>query len=124
MTTDDIKGADLPGNDYVVCIKSELMGEGDPELGRVLMETFVNNLGLQAQLPTHVLLYNGGVRLAMKSSPVCASLTELEELGTRVMLCGTCIDHYGLHYDIAVGMITDMVVITGILAAAGHVVYP
>ncbi|MCK4880239.1 MAG: sulfurtransferase-like selenium metabolism protein YedF [Bacteroidales bacterium] len=114
---------DLPTN-YVVCIKGELMGDGDPELGRVLMETFVDNLKLQEQLPSHVVLYNGGVKLAMKQSPVCSSLTELEELGTRIMLCGTCIDHYGLQFDIAVGMISDMVAITETLAAAGHVVTP
>lgn len=111
-------------SDYVVCIKGELMGDGDPELGRLLMETFVDNLKLQEQLPTHVLLYNGGVKLAMKQSPVCSSLTELEDLGTRIMLCGTCIDHYGLQYDIAVGMISNMVVITETLASAGHVVTP
>lgn len=114
---------DLP-TDYVVCIKGELMGEGDPELGRVLMETFVDNLKLQEQLPTHVVLYNGGVKLAMKQSPVCSSLTELEEMGIRIMLCGACIDHYGLQFDIAVGMISNMVVITETLAAAGHVVTP
>jgi selenium metabolism protein YedF len=111
-------------NNYVVCIKSELMGDGDPELGKVLMETFVDNLKLQEQLPTHVVLYNGGVKLAMKRSPVCNSLSELEELGTRIMLCGTCIDHYGLQYDIGVGMISNMVVITETLASAGHVVSP
>lgn len=111
-------------NDYVVCIKSELMGEGDPELGKVLLETFVDNLKLQEQLPTHVVLYNGGVKLAMKRSTVCNSLSELEELGTRIMLCGTCIDHYGLQYDIGVGMISNMVVITETLALASHVVYP
>ena len=109
---------------YEVCIKGELMGEGDPDLGKVLMETFVDNLKLQEQLPTHVVLYNGGVKLAMKQSPVCSSLTELEEMGTRVMLCGACIDHYGLQFDIAVGMISNMVVITETLAAAGHVVNP
>jgi selenium metabolism protein YedF len=109
---------------YVVCIKGELMGEGDPELGRLLMGTFVDNLKLQEQLPTHVVLYNGGVKLAMKQSPLCSSLSELEELGTRVMLCGTCIDHYGLQNDIAVGMISNMVVITETLAAAGHVISP
>jgi selenium metabolism protein YedF len=109
---------------YVVSIKGELMGEGDPELGRILMETFVDNLKLQEQLPTHVILYNGGVLLAMKESPVCNSLTELEELGTRIILCGTCIDHYGLQFDIGVGMISNMVVITETLAAAGHVVTP
>jgi len=111
-------------NNYVVCIKSELMGEGDPELGKVLMETFMDNLKLQEQLPTHVVLYNSGVKLAMKQSSVCSSLSELEELGTRVMLCGSCIDHYGLQYDIGVGMISDMVVITETMAIAGHVIYP
>ena len=111
-------------NNYVVCIKSQLMGEGDPELGKVLMETFVDNLKLQEQLPTHVVLYNEGVKLAMKQSSVCSSLSELEELGTRVMLCGACIDHYGLQYDIGVGMISNMVVITETMALAGHVIYP
>lgn len=114
---------DLPIS-YVVCIKGELMGDGDPELGKLLMETFVDNLKLQEQLPTHVVLYNGGVKLAMKESPVCNSLTELEELGIRIMLCGTCIDHYGLQFDIGVGMISNMVVITETLAEAGHVVTP
>lgn len=109
---------------YVVCIKSDLMGEGDPELGKLLMETFVDNLKLQEQLPTHVVLYNGGVKLAMKQSQVSRSLSELEELGTRIMLCGTCVDHYGIQYDIGVGMISNMVVITETLASAGHVVYP
>ena len=114
---------DLPTS-YVVCIKGELMGDGDPELGRLLMETFLDNLKLQEQLPTHVVLYNGGVLLAMKESPVCSSLSELEELGIRIMLCGTCIDHYGLQFDIGVGMISNMVVITETLATAGHVLTP
>ena len=110
--------------DYVVCIKGEHMGEGDPELGKILMETFVDNLKLQEQLPTHVVLYNGGVKLALKSSPLCSSLSELEELGTRVMLCGTCVDHYGIQMDIGVGMISNMVSLTETLAMAGHVVTP
>jgi hypothetical protein len=40
------------------------------------------------------------------------------------MLCGTCVDHYGVQYDIAVGMISNMVSLTETLASAGHVVYP
>ena len=114
---------DLPTS-YVVCIKGERMGDGDPELGSLLMETFVDTLKLQEQLPTHVVLYNGGVKLAMKESPVCSSLSELEELGIRIMLWSTCIDHYGLQFDIGVGMISNMVVITETLAAAGHVITP
>lgn len=114
----------IPVKEYVVCIKSALMGEGDPELGKILMHTFIDNLKLQERLPTHVVLYNGGVKLAMKQSQTCSSLSELEELGTRIMLCGFCIDYYGLQYDIGVGMISNMVVITETLAKAGHVICP
>jgi selenium metabolism protein YedF len=114
----------IVNGDYVVCLKSNLMGEGDPDLGKLLMETFVENLKLQDHLPTHVVMYNAGVKLAMKESPVCSSLSELEELGCRIMLCGTCIDHYGLQYEIGVGMISNMVSITEILAQTGHVVTP
>ncbi len=114
----------LPDLDYVVCIQNNLMGSGDPELGKILIESFLENLKLQERLPTHVVLLNAGVKLAMKQSPVCSALSELEELGTRIMLCGTCIDHYGLQYDIAVGMISNMVVITETLAATGHIIYP
>jgi len=111
-------------NDYVVLLKSNLMGDGDPDLGKVLMETFVENLKLQDHLPTHIVLYNAGVKLAMKESPVCSSLSELEELGCRIMLCGTCIDHFGLQYDIGVGMISNMVSITETLVQTGHVITP
>ena len=111
-------------NDYVVCLKSNMMGEGDLDLGKLLMETFVENLKLQDHLPTHLVMYNSGVKLAMKESPVCASLSDLEELGCRIMLCGTCIDHYGLQYEIGVGMISNMVSITEILVQTGHVLTP
>ncbi|MCP4311714.1 MAG: sulfurtransferase-like selenium metabolism protein YedF [Bacteroidetes bacterium] len=115
---------EIARTDYVVCLKSNRMGEGDPDLGKVLMETFVENLKLQDHLPTHVVMYNAGVKLAMKESPVCSSLSELEELGCRIMLCGTCIDHYGLQYEIGVGMISNMVCITEILVQTGHVITP
>jgi selenium metabolism protein YedF len=111
-------------SEYVVCLKGTLMGNGDPDLGKLLMETFVENLKLQKHLPTHVVIYNEGVKLAMKESPVCSSLCELEELGCRIMLCGTCIDHYGIQYDIGVGMISNMISITETLVQTGHVVSP
>ena len=111
-------------NDYVVCLKSNMMGEGDPDLGKLLMETFVENLKLQDHLPTHVVMYNSGVKLAMKESPVCSSLSDLEELGCRIMLCGTCIDHYGLQYEIGVGMISNIITITETMVQTGHVLTP
>jgi len=114
----------LEVRDYVVSISRMLMGQGDAELGRILMETFLDHLKMQEQLPTHVVLYNEGVKLAMKELSTCSSLGELEELGVRIVLCGTCIDHYGIQYDIGVGMISNMLSITETLAMAGNVVTP
>ncbi|MEN8158382.1 MAG: sulfurtransferase-like selenium metabolism protein YedF [Bacteroidota bacterium] len=111
-------------SDYVVCIKGDLMGEGDPELGRMLIETFIDNLKVQENLPSHVVIYNAGVKLAIKETTTCSSLNELEELGCRIMLCGNCIDFYKIQYKIGVGMISNMVSITETLASAGHVIYP
>ena len=88
------------------------------------METFLDHLKLQKHLPIHVVLYNGGVKLAMKGTSTCGSLSELEEMGVRIILCGTCIDHYGIQYEIGVGMISNMVTITETLTATGHVVNP
>lgn len=116
--------SDAVSNDYVVCITGILMGKGDPVLGKLLMETFVENLKLQEHLPTHVVLYNEGVKLAMKESSTCSALCELEELGCRIQLCGTCIDHYGIQYEIGVGMISNMISITETLVQTGHVVNP
>ena len=111
-------------SDYVVCLKGKHMGEGDAELGKLLMETFLDHLKLQEHLPTHVIMYTESVRLALKGTSTCASLGELEELGVRIMICGTCVDHFGVQYDIGVGMISNMVSITETLVKTGHVVTP
>ncbi len=93
-------------------------------LASLLMETFLDHLKLQNHLPTQIVMYNAGIKLAMKGKTTCQSLSELEELGCRIMICGTCIDHFGLQYDIGVGMISNMVTITETLISTGHVVTP
>ncbi|PID92143.1 MAG: sulfurtransferase-like selenium metabolism protein YedF [Bacteroidetes bacterium] len=109
---------------YVVSIRGELMGDGDPVLGKLLMESFLDNLKLQEELPTHVVLYNSAVKLATKQASTCSSLSELEEAGIRIVLCGSCIDHYGIQYDLGVGMISTMLNITEILSQTGHIIQP
>lgn len=110
--------------DYVICIKSDTMGDGDPALGKRLLETFLTNLNVQKNIPTHILLYNSGVSLVKKDSPVLEALRELEKSGIRVMVCGTCIEHFGIQKEVGVGMISNMVSITEVLVNAGNVIYP
>jgi len=109
---------------YVVVVSSDKMGEGDPQLGTILMKGFLNALNEQPVLPTYVVFYNSGVRLVAHDSGVIGSLQELLANGVEILVCGTCIDFYDLKSKLAVGTISNMFTITETMAKTGHVVKP
>jgi selenium metabolism protein YedF len=109
---------------YVVVVSSDKMGDGDPELGAILMKAFLNSLIEQPILPTHLIFYNSGVKLATIDSGVIGSLKALDESGVDIMICGTCVDFYEVKTLLAVGRISNMFTITEIMAKAGHIVKP
>ena len=109
---------------YVVVIKSDKMGHGDDGLGSILIRAFVNSLKDADRLPTHIILYNTGVKLALKATDTGESLTALHQLGVEIIVCGTCADYFSIKEQLAVGTISNMYQITKITAEAGHVVYP
>jgi len=113
-----------PGSNYVVAIKSDAMGIGDDDLGHILMRAFINSLKEADKLPTAILLYNSGVKIALKGTDTALSLQELEEKGTAIIACGTCVEYYEIKESLAVGMISNMYTITKYMSEAGHVVYP
>ena len=109
---------------YVVVVGSDRMGEGDSQLGTILMKGFLNALIEQPVLPTHLIFYNSGVKLTTKNSGVISSLMSLEENGIEILVCGTCIDFYDLKSSLSVGKISNMFTITETMARTGHVVKP
>jgi len=113
-----------PAGRYVVAITSDAMGEGDETLGKRLMTSFVNLLTELDNIPSAVLCYNAGVKLALPGSPVLETLAELEKRGVEVILCGTCIEFYGLTGKTVAGRTGDMYLIAGKLAEASSVVRP
>ena len=113
-----------PQKNYVVAIKGDKMGHGDDGLGSILIRAFVNSLKDADQLPTHIILYNTGVKLALKSTDTGESLAALHQLGVEIIVCGTCADYFSIKEQLAVGTISNMYQITKITAEAGHVVYP
>jgi selenium metabolism protein YedF len=66
---------------YVVALTSDIMGQGDEALGRKLMTSFVNILTELDHLPSSVVCYNSGVKLALPESAVVDTLKELEKQG-------------------------------------------
>ena len=108
----------------VAVISSRFMGQGDDDLGRLLMKGFVYALTQLDRAPDTVLLYNGGARLSTEGAETVADLRALAENGTEVLTCGTCLNHYGLTASLAVGEVTNMYVIAEKMAAAGKVIRP
>jgi selenium metabolism protein YedF len=115
--------AESNGN-FAVAISSELMGQGDDNLGRQLMKSFFIALSFLEEMPSVIAFYNSGVKLALKGSEVIETLQEIEKKGAEIILCGTCVEHYKISDKIGVGKISDMLIITQKLSAAGNVLRP
>lgn len=113
-----------PAGGYVIALTSDAMGQGDEALGKKLMISFVNLLTELDTLPSAVLCYNAGVKLALPGSDVVDTLAALERRGVEVILCGTCIDFFGLKGRTVAGKTGDMYLIAGKMAAASSVVRP
>jgi selenium metabolism protein YedF len=113
-----------PGGEYGIAITSDCMGQGDEELGRKLMKSFVSIILYLDELPAFIVFYNSGVKLTVKDSSVLEYLTELKKNDVEIIVCGTCIDHYGLENKLGVGTINDMLTITNRLIKADRVIRP
>lgn len=110
--------------DLVVAVDSETMGRGSDELGKLLMKSFLFAVGQLPQLPKTMLFYNGGAKLTVEGSPVLDDLKGLAEQGVEILTCGTCLDHYGIKDQLAVGEVTNMYVIVEKMEQAVRVVRP
>jgi selenium metabolism protein YedF len=110
--------------DFVVAISSDKMGEGDTDLGTLLMTNFIKAIHDLDILPSKMVFYNRGVFLGKKDSTVFELLKDLEKMGVSLFLCGTCINHYSLKDSIIIGSVSNMFEITQIMSSSGKVVKP
>ena len=107
-----------------LCDTFDRMGDGDDELGRILMKSFLFAVTQLDQLPETILFYNGGAKLTVEGSESLEDLKKMEEQGTVIMTCGTCLDFYGIKDKLAVGTVTNMYSIVETLQNAGKVIRP
>lgn len=102
----------------LVMIISPVFGSGDDELGGKLMKNFLATLPEMGSALWRIILLNGGVSLAAEGSPVLEQLQTLEKSGVSILVCGTCLEHFGLLAKKAVGETTNMLdVVTSMEAA-------
>jgi selenium metabolism protein YedF len=108
----------------VVQIAAATMGDGDDELGALLLRSFLKTQRELQHPPNRIVFYNGGVRLCCTGSVLLDDLHSLESSGVEIIACGTCLNFFDLADELAVGRVTDMLEIATSLADAESIIRP
>jgi selenium metabolism protein YedF len=114
----------LNQGDFVVAFSSERMGEGDDQLGSMLIMNFIKAIKDMDMLPSKMVFYNSGVKLGSVDSDAFIHLKEIEKMGVQLLLCGTCAKHFDLEEKINVGSLSNMYEIAQVMASAGNIIKP
>ncbi len=115
---------DKVGGKSVIFCGSEQMGDGDAELGRILLQNFFVTLTELEVLPDAILFVNAGVKLACQGSEALEALHALACRGVDIAACGLCLDFYHLKERLQVGRTTNMLEIAATTLQAGRVIRP
>lgn len=102
------KKEEKKGENIVVVLASDQMGEGDKELGDILIKGFIYSLTEMEILPKTVVLYNKGVVLSTINENTVEDLKKLESMGVEILSCGTCVNFYHIQDKLKVGSLTNM----------------
>ena len=104
----DIDAGDSITSGRVLMIKSEFLGDGNDELGKVLMKGFLYTVTETKPYPEKVVLLNSAIKLSTINEETVVHLKKLEEAGTKIYSCGTCLNYYDLADQLKVGVIGNM----------------
>ncbi len=106
----------------VLFITGDEIGKGERELGHALMKAFLYTATQNEELPSSIVFMNSGVRLVTENEETIAHVKALKDRGVDVVVCGTCLDYYGLKDELEAGRVSNMYEIQGILLAADRLV--
>jgi peroxiredoxin family protein len=93
----------------------------DQAFGVAMFDKFIHTLESSPEKPQAMCFYTEGVYLACEGSPALLGLQLLRGLGVRIVVCQTCLEHYGLKEKLRVGEVGGMTEIVSIMNAAEKV---
>ena len=74
-------------------------------------------------VPAHVLFMNDGVKLPAGEEPqVIENIQTLMDKGSIVLVCGTCLNYYGLAERLKIGTVSNMYDILSTMQRADKVI--
>ncbi|HPR94513.1 MAG TPA: sulfurtransferase-like selenium metabolism protein YedF [Syntrophomonadaceae bacterium] len=111
-----------PAHDLTILIKSQYFGQGDDELGAILIKSFLYTLTETDSELKNMIFMNGGVHLTTEGSPVLEHLQFLEQKGVQILSCGTCLDFFAKKDKLMVGQVTNMFTATELVINASKTI--
>ncbi len=94
--------------DSVILVASDKFGEGDLDLGEILIKGYFYALSEMDIYPKAIIFLNSGVKLTSDNSKVVKDLRLMESKGVEILSCGTCLDFYELKDKLNVGGVSNM----------------
>ncbi|MGG7072700.1 sulfurtransferase-like selenium metabolism protein YedF [Campylobacter sp. 9BO] len=90
---------------------------GSGEVGEVLLSKFIAAFMQVQSKPSTILLVNTAVKMTTdRSHPSFRALKELENIGVKILSCGSCLEAYKLVDKLAIGEITNAFEVVDILS--------
>ena len=119
-----IKGAQVAEADtYAVFFNTNAIGTNNSELGGNLAKMAIFTLSESDRIPAYVLFMNEGVKLPAGDEPqIIENLQTLIDKGSQVLVCGTCLNFYGIKDDLKVGTVSNMYDILGAMQEVSKVI--
>lgn len=105
-----------------IMVTTDRMGFGDDALGLKLMINFLKTVREMGDDLWRLIFVNNGVKLTIEGAETLEALKELEAGGHQILVCGTCLDHFGLLEKKQVGQTTNMLDIVMAMQFADKVI--
>jgi intracellular sulfur oxidation DsrE/DsrF family protein len=105
-----------------VIIKSDVMGVDPPELGSMMLGSYLRKLCVADPKPSSLVFYGTGVKLLAEGSAVLDALEILRDAGVDLVGCGTCVGFFEMKDKLKLGRISNMTEIISLLTNSDHVV--
>lgn len=106
----------------LILISRDVLGSGDDALGTLLMLNFLRTLKEMGSTLWRLVFVNAGVKLTIQGVETLPILQELEKAGVSILVCGTCLNHFGLLEKKQCGQTTNMLDIITSLEVADKVI--
>lgn len=115
-------GNKTKNNDFVIVITNDKLGNGEAELGQLLMKTYTYTLNETMPYPKAIIFMNSGVKLVVEGSEALENIQKLSEKNIEIISCGTCLDYYKIKDKLKVGIVGNMYSIVEYMNNASKVI--